>query len=149
MKSSRPPFTTRTMRLTSADVRDRAIATIRNAPIDVSKPLQLVLREEPKRRSNPQNSLYWALLGDIAEQAWIDKQYPADVWHEHCRRHVMPERITTADGVEQSKWIDMPDGSSTVISTTLLSQKSFAEYITAVEAYGAQLGVLYSARATE
>lgn len=135
------------MRLTNADVQQRAIAMLRNVPIDPSKPLQLLVREEPKKRSNPQNALYWSILGDIAEQAWLEgRQYSTDIWHEFCRRNVMEEQIETADGVRRSKWIDMPDGTGTVISTTALSQKSFGDYITAVEAFGANLGVFYQTK---
>lgn len=141
-KSNRAPFSPRPFRLADESVKARAIAALQNAPIDPLRPLLVKISEEPKKRSNPQNSLYWALLGDIAEQAWLDnRSYTSDIWHEFARRQIMPETITLADGTVRSKWEEMPDGTATVISTTLLSKESFADYITAVEAFGNSQGV--------
>lgn len=74
MKTERFPYPTRTFLLPNEDARERAIASLRNAPIDPAKPLQFVLREEVKARKPDQNALMWAgPLRDIAEQGW-DRQ---------------------------------------------------------------------------
>lgn len=133
----------RTRSIVLADTT-RAIvhAMITNAPNGI----EIVAREAVKARGVDQNSYYWLILGQIADQAYFSgKKYTSDIWHEYCRREVMPETITTKDGTERSKWIEMPKGLPVVISTTQLDKKCFAEYTTAVEAFGASLGVVYSA----
>jgi hypothetical protein len=130
--------------------REGALALIRNLPADDKHPLEILVREEVKARKLDQNGYYWLRLGEIAEQAWFNgRQFNSDVWHEYAKRHLMPEEITTKDGELRSKWIETPDGSATPISTTQLERKCFADYTTAVEAFGASLGVQFSADVEE
>lgn len=141
-------YQTRIINLIGQAQKDIAKAAIDHAPFGV----QMVLRDQPRVRNSGQNNLYWHLLGEIAEQAWMkdgagnDRQYSADVWHEYAKQKIMPETIKTKDGEQRSKWLEMPDGKVTVISTTHLDRKCFADYITALEAFGAGLGVLFSAQ---
>jgi len=147
---TRPTYAPRKIRLAGELQREVALAMIRNAPLDPERPLELVLREESKARGLDQNGLYWLRLGEIAEQAWQGgKQYNSDVWHEYARRNLMSETITTKTGEVRSKWIELPDGTPTVISTTQLERKCFAEYTTIVEAFGAGLGVAFSVNPRE
>jgi len=94
-----------------------------------------------------QNGLYWLRLGEIAEHGWIaGRQYNADVWHQYCRRNIMPNEITLKDGTVRSKWLESPDGVMETVSTTQLEKTCFSEYIRAIEVFGAQeLGVHFSA----
>ena len=141
----RPEFKTRTIRLTGYIQQETALAMVKNLPIDDERPLELIAREEVKARGLDQNGLYWLRLGEIAEQAYFDGcQYIKEVWHEYCRQNVMPEMITTKDGEYRCKWLASPDGKPVVISTTLLERKCFSEYIEAVTAFGAGLGVMFS-----
>jgi len=127
-----------------------AIAAIANVPLDGERPLELLIREQVKVRGLDQNGLYWLRLGEIAEQAWMDrKQFNSDVWHEYARRKLMPETITTKTGEVRSKWFELPDGTLTVISTTQLERRCFAEYTTIVEVFGAGLGVEFSVNPRE
>lgn len=122
------------------------LSIVPHLPLDESHPLEVVIREEVKGRGFDANAYYWLRLGEIAEQAWFNgRQYISDVWHEYCKRHIMPDEITTKDGEIRSKWTETPDGELTVISTTVLEKSSFHEYTTAVEAFGASLGVKFSA----
>ena len=147
---NRSTYITRKIRLVGEIQRSTAEAMLRNAPLDPERPLELVLREESKARGLDQNGLYWLRLGEIAEQAWQSgRQYNADVWHEYARRELMPATITTKDGEVRSKWIEIPGGELTVISTTQLERRCFAEYTTIVEAFGASLGVLFSVNPRE
>lgn len=144
---TRQPFAKRPFVLRSEAVRDSLIAVIRNLPIDESKPLQVVVSEETKQRGLDANAYYWVRAGEIADQAWLEgRQYSAEIWHEYFRRNVMADEITLKDGTVRSKWIELPDGSLTVVSTTQLERKCFATYVTMVEAFGASLGVRYSER---
>ena len=130
-----------------SDVQREAICAL---AIHAPEGTEVIFREEVKQRGLDQNGLYWLRLGEIAEQAWFNgKQYDKDCWHEYCRRYVMPDEIITKDGEIRSKFQETPDGRLTVISTTKLERRCFSEYITAVEAFGASLGVMFSARPRE
>ena len=147
---TRSPYATRTVRLIGEAQRELAYAMLKNAPLDPDRPLELVLRESSRARGLDQNGLYWLRLGEIAEQAWQGgKQYNSDVWHEYGRLKLMPETITTKTGEVRSKWIELPDGTLTVISTTQLERRCFAEYTTIVESFGAGLGVAFSVNPRE
>ena len=120
---------------------------ISNLPIDEKRPIQVVISEETKARGLDQNGYYWLRLGEISAQAFSNKRlYSSDVWHEYCKRNVMPDQVETKNGEMVSKWIESPDGHAVVISTTQLSKKQFAEYTEMCEALGASMGVMFSAR---
>jgi len=143
---SRGKFQTRKFLLSGSDVLKRALAALQNVPLDPDKPLELVVREEQKQRGLDANGLYWMRLGEIAEQAVVlGKKYSKEVWHEYARQNLMPEVITTKEGELRSKWIESPSGQPVTISTTFLERRCFSEYIQAVEAYGAGIGVRFSA----
>lgn len=142
---NRPPFQTRTILLRTETQRETALALIPHLPLDSDRPLEMVIREQVKARGLDQNGYYFMRIGEIAEQAWLaGRQYSKNAWHEYAKNHIMPEEITTKDGEVRSKWEPTPDGEMSVISTTQLERKCFAEYTTAVEAFGAELGVMFS-----
>lgn len=144
--SKREKFATRTITLYTEDQRSALIALANNLPVSQEKPLEAVIREPVKARGIDQNGYYWMRLGEIAEQAYFNgRRFDSDTWHYNCGREVMPEEITTKDGEVRSKWIEAPDGTMRVISTTLLEKVCFANYTTAVEAFGTSLGVMFSA----
>ena len=150
MKEKRTKFEQRSIVLVSDLQVNTAINLINNLPLDPDRPLEILIRERPKVRGLDQNGLYWKRLGEIADQGWFkQKQFSADLWHEYCKIHIMAEEITTKDGEVRSKWIELPDGTTTVISTTKLEKLCFAQYTTEVEAFGAGLGVHFSARQHE
>jgi len=145
---ARSKFATRTIRLVGAQQQQVAMAALSNVPIDPLKPIELVLREEKKTRKPDQNQAMWAgLLRDIAEQAWIDgRQYRAEVWHEYFKEKYLPEdddpelSELARDGYR--KWDIDPDGKRRLVgSTTQLTVRGMAQYMTMVEAHGAGLGV--------
>jgi len=124
-----------------------ALNIIGNLPLDDKKPIEVLIRENPRVRGLDQNGYYHMRIGEIAEQAFFGgRQFSHEVWHEHAKQEIMPEEIITKDGGKRSKWIEMPNGKLTVISTTQLEKACFAEYTTMVEAFGASLGVQFSAR---
>jgi len=97
------------------------------------KPLQITVAEYKAKRSIEQNKRYWALLNEIAEQAWVGgKQFSGDAWHEHMKRKFI--------GCE-----DLPGGGQIGISTTALSVSEFGDYMTKVEQFATvELGVEFS-----
>lgn len=94
------------------------------------RPLAVTVEEYKAKRSGAQNRLYWALLRQIAEQAWVDgKQYADDIWHAFFAGRFIG-------------WNELPGGGRTPISTTTLDVASFTEYIDRIQAYAAtELGV--------
>lgn len=145
-KSRRDKFATRKFLLGADKVRDQVMAVVRNLPIDPLRPLEVVVQEEPRKRGLDANAYYWLRLGEAAEQCWLEgRSYNADTWHEYLKRNVMADEIVTKDGERRPKWIEMPDGALTVISTTQLEKACFFEYTTMCEAFFANLGVRFSA----
>jgi hypothetical protein len=147
-KSDRPPLAARTFRLVDEQVRERIINAMRHLPIDTLRPLEIVVREHKPQRGADQNSLYWALLNEIAGQAWIEgRQYSAEVLHEYMKRNLLPEDgyadpRDVRDGYQ--KWTYDPAGERVLVgSTTMLTVRGFANLITTVEAFGAALGVQF------
>lgn len=142
----RPKFSERKFLLSTQDVLERAVALIGNLPLDENRPLELVIREKVDARRTEANAYYWLRLKEIEEQAYFDgRQFSSDIWHEYCRRHVMPDVVELKDGTIRTKWIEVPCGEPAIVSTTELEKKCFADYVTAVEAFGASLGVRFSA----
>lgn len=152
----REKFNPRTIRLIGAVQRDAALAALTHAPIDPEHPLEILIREEKKTRRLDQNALMWVgPLADIADQAWVEgRRFSAEVWHEHFKREYLPEDDDpergdlTKDGYR--KYDVTPAGERVLVgSTTQLTVKGFARYLTQVEAEGASLGVQFSANPRE
>jgi len=123
---------------------------IANLPVDIERPIQIVISEEVKKRSIDSNSLMWKRIGEISSQGWINKrQYSKQCWHKYLKDNEMQEEVELKDGTVRSKWIEQIDGSRDVISTTELSARCFSEYITIIEAFGSGIGVLFSANPRE
>ena len=148
----RPPFQQRTFRLVDHETARRLVALIGNLPVDSARPLEVVIREEKRKRTLDQNALYWAgPLLDIAEQAWVQgRQYSAEVWHEHFKREFLPDPDRADCDLSQvkdgfRKWSTTPGGICVLVgSTTGLTVRGMAAYLDQVYAYGASLGVQFS-----
>jgi hypothetical protein len=149
----RAKYATRPFLVSSEQVRETLLNAIRNLPIDADKPLQVVIREEVKVRRLDANARMWAgPLKDIAEQAWIEgKQHSAEVWHHFFKREFLPEEFDEALCKEGYVKYEYDPSSERVLvgSSTQLTVKGFAEYMTAIEAFGANLGVQFSASPNE
>jgi len=93
------------------------------------KPMVAHLMTESSKRSIDQNRLYWRLLSDIADSAWLDgAQFSKDAWHEHFRDAFLP-KIETPSGLKP-------------VSTSSLNVGQFSRYIEQIEAYAAsELGI--------
>lgn len=150
----RAKYTTRNFLLRDERVRESIIAEVRKLKTDSAFPLEIVIREQIKGRKLDQNAFYWSgPLRDIAEQAWIDdgtghkRQFSAEVWHLYFRKELLPEEYDPAMCKEgYQKWAYDPAGERVLIgSTTQLTVKGFSEFLEAVHAFGASLGVLFHA----
>jgi hypothetical protein len=146
---TRPKYQTRAITLTEA-TRAIAVAMVSNAPLGV----EIVAREVVNARKPDQNSLMWAgPMNDIANQAWVGgKNYQAEVWHEQFKREYLPE-IGCEDFEKHvknpetyQKWAYTPGGDRFCKgSTTDLTVWGFGQYLEQVYAFGASLGVHFSA----
>lgn len=147
--NKREPYPTKAILLRTEQQRDLAVNALRNAPLDDANPLQFMLREKPKVRGMDANARMWVgPLADISEQGYVGgRTYSAEVWHEQFKREFLPEEFDPAlcmDGYR--KWDYTPNGDRVLIgSTTKLTKAGFAQYMTQVEAFGAELGVRFSA----
>ncbi|WP_202844758.1 recombination protein NinB [Luteimonas saliphila] len=147
---SRTDYQTRKILLRTEIQRDMAAAAVRNAPLDDSRPLEFVLREEVKARKPDQNALMWVgPLADIAEQGYVaGRTFTAEVWHEHFKREYLPEEFDPELCKEgYRKWDYTPAGERVLVgSTTKLTIRGFALYLKQVEAYAqTELGVQFHA----
>ena len=136
-------MTTRSIVLRNETIRSLAIAAVSQLPVSDNNPLEIVIRPYKAKRKVEANGLYWLRLGEIADQAYAEgKQYSAYTWHEYMKRRFLPDVDTKGN----QKWAHLPSGDRALImSTTTLNTSEFAEYITQVEAFGASLGVMFSA----
>lgn len=94
------------------------------------KPLAVTVTPHKAKRSSDQNKRYWAILNEIAENAWINgQQFSAESWAEFFKGKFI--------GFEET-----PDGRRIGISTTTLDVSEFNEYTTRIEVYAAaELGI--------
>lgn len=157
----REKFQTRTIRLTGPRQLETALALLPHVPLDDERPLQLVVREEPKQRGLDANARMWAgPLADIAGQAWLrGRKFSDEVWHEFFKREYLPDDATMSpeelaehvkDPEAYRKWDIDPAGERVLVgSTTELTPRGFAIYLQQIEAYGAELGVQFSASPRE
>lgn len=156
----RDPYPQKKVRLVGEIQRENAIKVLQNAPLDTEKPLEFILREEVKPRKMSQNDLMWACqLKCISEQAYVQGRTYSDViWHEMFKEKFLPDETLfqtpeqRAEMVKEKyrKYDTRPDGKRVLVgSTTELTIKGFAIYLQQVEAFGANLGVIYSANPNE
>lgn len=143
---TRPKFEQRRIRLVGAQQLTTALALLPNLPLDAAKPLEILIREEVKGRKLDQNALMWAgPLRDIAEQCWIDgRQHSAEVWHEYFKAEFLPEEFDPdlCKTEHYRKWDFDPAGRRVLVgSTTMLTIKGMAQYITQIHAFGGSMGV--------
>lgn len=146
---TREKYPTRTIVLVGLMQKDTARSLLEQAPIDMHKPLELVIREQQKERKLDQQALMWvSQLADISAQAYVNgRTYSAELWHEFFKREYLPDEYDPELCKEgYRKWDYSPDGERVLIgSTTQLTVKGFAQYLTQIEAHGASLGVMFGA----
>lgn len=147
MINQRQKFVTRKIILSEPERQDRVIALIKSLPIDADKPLEILVREEVISRGLDANALMWVgPLADIAQQGWVNgRTYSAEVWHHYFKVQFLPEGYDedlTKDGYK--KWDYTPDGDRVLVgSTKQLTKKGFSLYLMEIEAYGANIGVIF------
>jgi len=144
-------FATRVIHLRGEIQRQTLMALIPNLPVDYDKPLTVTIEAHREKRKNDQNSYYWLILNQIAEQAWLgNRQYSAEVWHFFFKKELLPDEPDEDCLKDYCKWQFDPAGERVLVgSTTMLTKKGFAAYGEAVTAFAANLGVEFSANPNE
>ncbi len=127
---------------------ERAIAALREAPLDPLKPLEFLIREEVKERKLTQQGLMWVgPLADMAEQIIVSgRKYSAKIWHEHMKALYLPEwyDVEMCVSEDYAKWEMSMDREPILVgSTTDLTVRGFAIYLEQVYAFGANMGVMF------
>ena len=144
----RTDYLPKVIRLVGKLQADTAINAIQNAPIDIERPLEVIIREEQKERSLSANALMWAgPLNDIATQAWVHgKQYSALIWHEYFKEKFLPDFPDFTQVKEgYRKYEETPDGRRVLIgSTQNLTTHGYSLYMEQIYAYVSELGVRFS-----
>jgi hypothetical protein len=111
-------------------------------------PLEIKLYEHRNSSTYEQQKLMWVRLHEIAEQVWIDgRQFTAETWHEHIKRMLLPEEDGPGKCCRKGykKWDFLPNGEKVLIgSTNGLTTFGKHEYQVQLEAFGAELGVMFS-----
>lgn len=147
---SRQSITPRSFLLRSQDQVNTLTALLPNLPLDSDRPIEVLVREEPKKRTLSQNALMWVgPLKDMQEQGFYKgRQYSDEMWHYLFKVMYLPEdedpdlSALASDGYK--KWDYAPNGDRLLVgSTTQLTKKGFSQYIEQVYAHGASMGVLF------
>lgn len=150
----RAAFDKRTLILRSDDVRERALALIRNLPIDAEKPLRIVIDDPLPAKSRDQEKKYHAMIGDIARQfEHCGKKWPA----EDMKRLLVDQfrRDTAKDPAIAELWNSMGilemapalDGSGVVvlgIQTRRFPMRLASIFVEWLFAFGAELNIEWS-----
>lgn len=93
------------------------------APCDAGFPYVVEIYQQGKKPSVRARKYYFAILGEVAEQAWVDgKQFSSEAWHAfYCEKFI--------------GWDDLPGGGRRYISSTTLDNQTFGEFIERVKAH--------------
>lgn len=118
----------------------KAIRDNYQGAIDQDELLQVDFSFYKKKRTLPQNDMYWAVLvTKTSQQLWRNaKQFSIDDVHEWFKEKFLPDECSKRDksGHKIQKWAYTPDGNRRLnMSTTDLNTKEFADYFAEVEAY--------------
>lgn len=89
-----------------------------------SETYEVVIRPWKKKRSNPQNNLYWKWLSLIAK----DTGHTSEQLHEVFKLELLPREFITVAGIERE----------TRKSTTKLTTAEFTEYLEQIAAFAAR-----------
>jgi hypothetical protein len=109
------------------------LSLLANFLISEKDDYELSIKPRKYSRSQQQNKRYWAILNEVAELKVEGRRYAAEHWHEYFKGKFI--------GQEE---IPLPGGRTLVrpISSTTLDVPAFADYMTQVEAFAAQRGLL-------
>lgn len=120
----------------SRQAMHKALSLLASLLIRPEDDYELILRKRVYKRSVEQNRRYWALLNEISENLPVQgKLHSPEVWHVYFRTKLIGcDDLTLPNG----KVIPQP------VSTTTLDVGEFADYMTRIEVWAAEHGVLFA-----
>lgn len=143
-------FQPRVFDLKGPSQRAALAALVPNLPVSQEEWLRVTVEKFKKPRKLDQNALMWVgPLDDISKQAFLNgHQFSKDAWHYYFKVEFLPEEYDPELCLKgYRKWDYAPNGDRILVgSTTQLTVKGFAQYLTQVEAFGASLGVMFGAK---
>lgn len=114
---------------------ERACMVLRGLSVLAKPAWEIAVREHKTKRTLDQNKRYHAVCKEISEQLYAEgRPYDPDTLKEYFKRLF----IGTTEAV-------LPDGKTVQygISTTTLSVGEFADYMTQIDAWAAEHGVIF------
>lgn len=150
----RAQFDKRVLVLRSEEIRDRAVTLLHSLPIDVERPLRVVVDDPLPAKSREQEQKYHAMIGDISRVfVHAGRKWGAD----DMKRLLVDQfrRDTINDPAIRDLWSSMGfiemapalDGSGVValgVQTRKFPSKLAAVFIEWLYAFGAELNVNWS-----
>lgn len=134
---------------TQVDTLQRLIP---NLPRDGT--VQVTIGPVKTQRKQSKNDAMWAgILRDMAEQAFIrGRRYDDKTWHELFKAEYLPENhdpelhLKVVNPEAYQKWVETPTGKRILKGSTKdLTDYGMNIYMHQIEAFGASLGVQFSA----
>ena len=134
-KMKRNPIAKIIVLIRSETQKELLASKISNLPVDEDHPIQVVISEETKKRTLPQNNIMWGMLGDISKQVeWYGMKLIDKEWKD----------IFTA-GLKQQKVVPGLDGGFVVLGahTSEMDVKEMIDMITLMQAFGVEKSVKF------
>lgn len=160
MAAADPPFfPQRSYLLRNKGALEQLLAFLRDAPLDLLRHLEVVVRiARPMRKKSANDRMWSGPLKDIEQQAWCDdgtgkpRRYRDVVWHDYFKRRFLPEEYV--EGItrheDYKKWGLAPDGERVLVASTKdLTSRGFSLYLQEIEVFGVEMGVKFSASPNE
>jgi len=114
---------------------ERAIIFLQSLVLDNDHPWEIVVKLYKFKRTLAQNKRYHAVCAEISEQLILNgREFGPDTLKEYFKRLFIG-----------SNEVPMPDGTTAIygISTTTLKTGEFAVYMTKIDAWATQNGVIF------
>lgn len=139
------------IRLTNERVRDFAVNTIKQHPIDSNDPTIITIDKE--KRSARQNRLMWAMMNDLSKQVvWGGKKHPKETWKSLVGFQALKDIAESEEkefSAEYTQSLDKSTLLSVDVSTSKMNKKVFATLILVAQRFGAEEGVQFGDEAKE
>lgn len=110
---------------------------IAHLPVDIERPIQIVISEQTKKRTLPQNNTMWGMLGDIARQVeWYGMMLSDKEWKDIFTASLKKQKV--APGL---------DGGFVVLGahTSEMNVQEMIDMITLMQAFGVEKNVKFKA----
>ena len=133
----RNPIAKMTFLIRSDQQKELLASKIANLPVDSEKPIQIVISEQTKKRTLPQNNTMWGMLGDIARQVeWYGMMLSDKEWKDIFTASLKKQKV--APGL---------DGGFVVLGahTSEMNVQEMIDMITLMQAFGVEKNVKFKA----